>query len=275
MKLGDAKIGNLSQGTIFTCAKAERYSEQAVHGLVITARCDIAQDKFPVLNYVPIVALDDWLMVDGFDIVRERAERESRGKLKGFLKSQGLAESILIAQSLSDLYTCLLPTLKKKEPDQLKSIISQIELSTTDFKENLSGFFKEFDQIKCTVIEELIHHKINGYYFLPNVYIDENRSGYVILLREATFVPRKIASLIAHGVDLQTLKANETPNVLNCLNFSIDDFAMPISQVPSPEIEHILQSFSMMFGRIGLADPDPLLVSELRVRVPAKARAAK
>lgn len=275
MKLGDAKIGNLSQGTIFTCAKAERYSEQAVHGLVITARCDIAQDKFPVLNYVPIVTLDDWLMVDGFDIIRERAERESRGKLKGFLRSQGLAESILIAQSLHDLYTYLLPTLKKKEPDQLKAIISQVDLSTIKFESNLPGFFADFDHIKCAVIEELIHHKLNGYYFLPNIYINETKRGYVVLLREATFVPRIVAPLIAHGVDLPTLKASKTPNVLNCLNFSIDDFAMPISQVPSPEIEHILQSFSMMFGRIGLADPDPLLVSELRIRVPDKARATK
>lgn len=275
MKLGDAKIGNLSQGTIFTCAKAERYSEQVVHGLVITARCDIAQDKFPVLNYVPVVTLDNWLMVDGFDIIRERAERESRGKLRGFLKTQGLAESILIAQSLHDIYDSLLPTLKKKEPDQLKAIIAQIELSTINHRTKISEFFSEFDHIKCTLIEELIHHKVNGYYFLPNVYIDESKRGYVVLLREATFVPREVAPLIAHGVDLPTLKASETPNILNCLNFSIDDFAMPISQVPSPEIEHILQSFSMMFGRIGLADPDPLLVSELRARVPDRARAAR
>ncbi|MBS1165380.1 MAG: hypothetical protein H6R00_1405 [Proteobacteria bacterium] len=275
MKLSDAKMGTLSQGTIFTCAKAERYCDQVVYGLVITARCDIAQEKFPVLNYVPVVTLDDWLMVDGLDLIRERAEKESYGKLKGFLKAHDVAESILISQTLRDLSSSIFSGLKEKEKQQFESIITQIELSTTGCIPNISKFFEEFERTKVSLIEDLIHHKVTGYYFLPGVYTSDPKRGFVVLLREASFVPRDIAPLIANGADLATLKTSKTPNAVNCLNFSIDDFAMPISQIPSPEIEHILQSFSMMFGRIGLADPDPLLISELRNRIPEKARAAR
>jgi hypothetical protein len=48
-------LGLLSQGTIFSCASAEDYPDCLVHGLVITARCDIAQSKVPIFNYLPVV----------------------------------------------------------------------------------------------------------------------------------------------------------------------------------------------------------------------------
>ena len=55
------KLGFLTQGTLFTCAAAEDYGGCNVHGLVITARCDVAQNKAAVFNYLPVVSLDDWV----------------------------------------------------------------------------------------------------------------------------------------------------------------------------------------------------------------------
>lgn len=275
MKLSEARIGKLDQGSIFTCARAERYRDQPVYGLVITARCDIDQEKFPVLNYIPIVTLDDWLMIDGLDIIRERAEKESYGKIRGFLKSKEVSESVLISQSLRSLASTTFSDLKAKDKTKFEELVTLFELATEGYASNAWTFFSAFDNLKSAVIEELVRHKLAGYYFLPCVYPNDQCHGYVALLREATFVPRNLASFIARGVDKHTIESDHLAGTSNCLNFTVDDFSMPISQIPSPEIEHILQSFSMMFGRIGLDDPDPGLINDLRTRVPERARAAQ
>ncbi|TBG25392.1 hypothetical protein ELG79_09065 [Rhizobium leguminosarum] len=275
MKLTDARIGKLDQGTIFTCARAERYRNQHVYGLVITARCDIDQAKFPVLNYIPVVTLDDWLMVDGLDIIRDRAEKEALGKIRNFLKAQSVAESVLISQSLRELLSTTFADLKKKEREKFEDLIGDYDLASSGFSMDHAGFFARFESLKSGVIDELIKHKVGGYYFLPSVYPGEARDGYVALLREATFVPRNLAMLIAEGLEQSRFEKDAALSTTNCLSFSRDDFAMPISQIPSPEIEHLLQSFSLMFGRIGLDDPDPELVSVLRQRIPNRAGVTK
>lgn len=96
-------LGRLTQGCLFTCARAENYGHCRVYGLVITARCDVEQDKYPILNYLPVVSLDDWLLVDGFDILHARLDAEADGGLKGCMKEGGVAESILFSMSPSDI----------------------------------------------------------------------------------------------------------------------------------------------------------------------------
>ena len=38
---------------------------------------------------------------------------------------------------------------------------------------------------------------------------------------------------------------------------------MPIIQIGSPTIEHVLQSFSNLFGRIGVADPVTEIIDQI------------
>jgi hypothetical protein len=54
-----AIVGKITQGTIFNCAAAFRYPGKQVFGLAITARCDVAQEKYHLLNYVPVISLRD------------------------------------------------------------------------------------------------------------------------------------------------------------------------------------------------------------------------
>src|SRR4051812_2826386 len=103
------KLGSLTQGTIFSCARAEDYDGCRVHGLVITARCDIAQSKVPVFNYLPIVTLDDWIHRDGRSILCDRLRRSVIGQMKRVLRSCGHAESILQTELPRAILTALFP----------------------------------------------------------------------------------------------------------------------------------------------------------------------
>ena len=68
-----------------------------MHGLAITARCDFAQRKFPVLNYVPVVELHDWVRRDGLDILVDQELNDQRGQLVRMLKQAQVSEALLQA----------------------------------------------------------------------------------------------------------------------------------------------------------------------------------
>ena len=120
-------------------------------------------------------------------------------------------------------------------------------------------------RLKDTLIRELVHQRLAGYYFLDRVEPDGNDSGYVVLLREIRLMPRQIARSITEGIDysLYTSLCAAEPRCRTSLYVGSDDFSMPVGVIASPFLEHLMQAFAMLFGRIGLPDPDPTYLSGL------------
>jgi len=264
-------LGQLGQGALFTCARAERYPHCEVSGIVLTARCDIEQDKFNVLNYAPVVRLDDWLAVDGYDICVSRASADFIGRVSKALKSVELPESLLHSQNLSSILEAVIrdpdapKNIRKTESAfvelvRIESILSKCSTGTAysnpDFHEHFGG------QVR-SVIKELMNHKLSGYYYLPAVDASSGQEGFVALLREVTYLPRALASLIAKGVSQDDVVLQAMPNWTLYLDFEMNPFAMPIGELASPHVEHLLQTFSYLFGRIGLPDPDKDIVERM------------
>lgn len=93
--LSSAPMGEITQGTIFSCARSEAYPRAECYGIVITAQCDIEQDKFPVLNYLPIIPLKDWLCRDGIALLKERILADKYGSYKNAAQESGIPESVI------------------------------------------------------------------------------------------------------------------------------------------------------------------------------------
>src|SRR5690349_14401574 len=116
MVVKEPLLGQLNQGSIFSCARAERYYGCSVVGVVLTARCDLAQDKFHVLNYAPAVTLADWLQNDGYDLIASRAAADNTARIESALKTIDLPPSILNSQtpaSILDTYVRAPNAIKK------------------------------------------------------------------------------------------------------------------------------------------------------------------
>jgi hypothetical protein len=273
MKILRPLLGRLTQGSIFSCASAEGYAGCEVYGFVITARCDVEQDKFPILNYVPIVKLDDWLDREGFDILSSRLRADLEGAISALLSQCKIAINILESQSLRDIESAFFSepyTSKeiKSAKDRFSGLIArnelidQIELNRL----NQSGKLYEInDKSASALLKELIQHKITGYYFLPSVYDQGDDAGYVINLREVRHLTRVAAQKLANG-----LEASDGADIAaeNGLSFELDTLAMPIGELSSPAVEHVLQTFSTLFGRIGLDDPSREYVDQICARRP-------
>jgi hypothetical protein len=278
MKIRRPILGSLTQGVIFSCALAEKYRSKEVHGLIVTARCDLEQEKYPTLNYLPIVTLDDWLEVDGYDIIFSRATKDCEGSCDRCLKEAEIAPSILMSLTLAQVWANFFenPGITKKAQAvkvRFQEIVTRLELLRKESRtpEDMKLFWNYWDGMRKSIIKDLALHKLLGYYFLPSILEDGPRIGYVILLREMRAIPSSVARLIANGVEKDHSALSALVDSNSYLSFETDNFSMPIGELPSPEIEHILQCFSFLFGRIGVEDIDKEYLLEICNRQPKAA----
>jgi hypothetical protein len=267
-------LSQLTQGTVFTCAVAEEYEGCATYGLIITARCDVEQDKVRAYNYLPVVPLKDWLARDGKLIIAERLMADAQSRLKNALKENGYSPNILETESPRNVLETLFPAKSSSKENKardrfMKSCdlydLATLGLSTIPDERACSRMATANPGLRDAVVKELVHHKLNGYYFLDRVEPNGVNAGHVALLREIRLIPRRVAKAVTEGIDVQQYKAlcASEPRCQTSVNVPTGGFSMPVGLIASPFLEHLMQSFAMLFGRIGLPDPDLGYVSGL------------
>ncbi|WP_140868278.1 hypothetical protein [Myxococcus xanthus] len=260
----------LTQGSIFSCAQAEDYEHCFVHGLVITARCDISHDKAAVFNYLPVVRFDDWLHRDLLSIMVARCEADVRQQFKDTLKAVGLSERITLTHTPQEILGSLFSDQSKSAQRKAHEHVRRLELIEHAKKSKpvdiaIVKLAAEFEKIKDRIVRETVHQQLSGYYFLPQIEPNEQQVGYVVLMREVRHISRELATRIAYGIDKAQYAEMQACKITPAdeLSMGLDDFSYCLGRLDSPVIEHLMQSFSLLFGRIGLPDPDADIVAQI------------
>ena len=263
-------LGRLNQGVVFSCAQAEGYEPYSVYGLTITARCDIAQDKAEMYSYISVVDLRAWWHVDGLRILCNRARREQLGNLRAALVQAGHSPSIADTESPSRILQVLFPNSNgvssKKGAGRISTIVKSIERidnwrHSGGTLDSVRAACTTFAGLRRALMSELVSQRLLGFYFLSQIEFDGADAGYVVCLRDVRHISRDVAAQVGCGLPKPR---GETPREIDtCLSFAHEDFAMPIGTLPSPLLEHLMQTFSLLFGRIGLADLPDSYVSGL------------
>lgn len=272
--LRNPTYGEITQGTVFCCAYAPRYQDCAVYGLTITSRCDVAQGKYPILNYLPIVSLSDWLRQDGLDILLSHESNEQFSRLKRTLHHVGVSSTLLESISLNEIADVHFPLetgkrTQKKTSKEFRVHISLMEefdslIRSSTRNEQFLWFRKKRPSSVKQLISRLSRHNVLGHYFLEALYPDTTDfTGYVCLLREVTTLSKKIADELGRGLSFDQYNKFQPSEKFSPLVFDHEELAMPIVEIGSPTIEHILQSFSYLFGRIGIPDPVENVVQDI------------
>lgn len=97
---------SLTQGTIITGVRSDKYSNIRCNGVVISARCDLANCKISKIYYLIAVPSDDWLLSDeGFNIVLSQRQNDLEDKLQTKLGGSGLDWSTLKSFSVEEFST--------------------------------------------------------------------------------------------------------------------------------------------------------------------------
>jgi hypothetical protein len=208
------------------------------------------------------VSFRDWLEVDGYDLILSRVASDIESRLESALKSLGLPLSVLYSQTPKSIISNYIKAdgadkrTKALEPKfvDLQSRLDALSRCSSNRSTVSADLISEYDGIVRNCIKELMQHRMTGYYFLPNIVPDEPETGFVVLLREVTHLPRQLARLIAAGVDMTDQAFVDNKSWLAYVDFVSESFAMPIGEIKSPQIEHLMQTFAQLFGRIGLPD---------------------
>ena len=266
------KADQFTQGTIFSCGYAEGYEGVAIYGLVITARCDAAQDKAPIYSFVPVVALKDWIMRDGAQKILARAILDQNNTRKNILLGINLSTSILKTKTPDEIVAGhLLPRVasdKCFEPklNQFKNCSTFIQESTDALAKRdqpaLLALIKRSTKHLDAIVKELAGNRLLGHYLLrsmPRIY-DDNGADHVALLREIHHIPSSLSKKITGGISKDDCTYNSKAE-LKCPCFTAeDDYCAPVARLKSPWMEHLMQSLTLLFSRIGVEDIDALSV---------------
>lgn len=267
--------GEFVQGTIFTCGLSDSYPDVPALGVLITARCDTAQDKAAVYNYVPLIPIEAWIAKDGLELVAKRALANEMGTLRRALTDVGMAPSILEFVALDDILVEMKVGSSKQEKaaanrfEQACVGVRKASLMLEDTGRALGDVFAFLDAnegLYKSVVRELMTNALSEFHYVERTEPGEVTRGYVVLMREIRFISSALGKQIAVGLgaaEFELMRPTFSPG-LNHIRFSTEhDFAMPLSCIASPFIELIMQRFANLFSRIGVVDVTAERITEV------------
>jgi hypothetical protein len=207
-------------------------------------------------------------------IIAERLMADAQGRLKNGLKENGYSPNILETESPRNVLETLFPAKSSPKENKVRDRfikscdlydLAALGLSTIPDDSVCSRMATANPGLRDAVVKELVHQTLSGYYFLDRVEPNGDDAGHVALLREVRLIPRRVAKAVTEGIDALQYKAlcASEPRCQTSVHVPTGGFSMPVGLIASPFLEHLMQSFAMLFGRIGLPDPDLSYVSGL------------
>ncbi len=240
--------------------EAHAYESVRTFGVIVTARCDFAQEKADIINYVPVVPIRDWFDHDGWQ--RPTAQEEAE------ITSQLLSEStkclkrtevtqIEIETSIADYggqaTISFIAESGGRPTEKARILAERLEVLRQSAEKK-----KRPPTIKAKIVKGLLKdlqaHRLTDLYYLPLHFLggDESVCVHVALLRQ--FYAIRASSLIpvsgVGGVRLNNADEGFRPPISDH-----DDLPFGrVARMKSPYTEHFLQRATLLFARIGVND---------------------
>lgn len=270
---------SLTQGTIITGVRSDKYPDTRCNGIVISARCDLENCKISKIYYLIAIPSDDWLLSnEGFDVVLSQRRNELENTVQTRLTGSGLDWSSLKNFSVEDFSTVIHDgeVGLKKGADRVLECFRTFKQYTSEClaqEEKKSILHDEMKSVSETLLKIANGQMMHFIYVPENAYIKNGSidKGLIIDLQELEYISIHDAERLAnYEMDIQSkeLSEEEKQYYNNCF-FLLDSpsYAMPEYDIDSPWIEHIMQRFSNAFIRIGVEGPQKKDVQAMVNRV--------
>lgn len=270
---------SLTQGTIITGVRSDKYSNIRCNGVVISARCDLANCKISKIYYLIAVPSDDWLLSDeGFNIVLSQRQNDLEDKLQTKLGGSGLDWSTLKSFSVEEFSTVIhdQEVGLKKDTDKALEVFRTFKNYTSKYLElgDKKAILQNESKSVASSLLKIANGQMMHYIYVPeNAYIKDGSidRGLIIDLQELEYISiRDAERLVNCEIDIQSKDLSEVDKQRynNCF-FLMDwpGYAMAEYDIASPWTEYIMQRFSNAFIRIGVDGPQKEDVQSMVSRV--------
>lgn len=270
---------SLTQGTIITGVRSDKYSNIRCNGVVISARCDLANCKISKIYYLIAVPSDDWLLSDeGFNIVLSQRQNDLEDKLQTKLGGSGLDWSTLKSFSVEEFSTVIhdQEVGLKKDTDKVLEVFRTFKNYTSKYLElgDKKAILQNESKSVASSLLKIANGQMMHYIYVPeNAYIKDGSidRGLIIDLQELEYISiRDAERLVNCEIDIQSKDLSEVDKQRynNCF-FLMDwpGYAMAEYDIASPWTKYIMQRFSNAFIRIGVDGPQKEDVQSMVSRV--------
>ena len=263
-------LKHVDQGTIYYGFRSEKYPEVPCYSVIISARCDIANEKISKLYYLTAVDAHEWFCTaNGFFCAFDSHIASCRQNLKEKVESYGINTEVL--EKFDEQNAKIVLTSHLQGKDLQKALVeydSLYSLIRPDMDYNARKIMlRDFDQKKkkniiSNFLYDISSGRKNHYHFIPRLaYSDtiEKTKGLIVDLQEIGILSLDEAKLIdSPGIDYQALLSN--PRIKRkSKEFSErfwleteEDYVYKEGQLQSPWCELLLQRFAMDFIRVGV-----------------------
>lgn len=258
---------SLTQGTIITGIRSDKYLDTRCHGIVISARCDLENCKISKIYYLIAIPSDDWLLSnEGFDVVLSQRRNELENTVQTILSNNRLDWPTLKNFSIEDFSTVIRDAevgIKKGANKVIDSfrIFKRYSSECLKQEEKKAILHDENKNVSDTLLK-IANGQMMHYIYVPETAYIENGNldrGLIIDLQELEYISISDAERLAnYEIDTQNKElSEEEKQYYNNRFFLLDQpgYAMPECDINSPWIEYIMQRFSNAFIRIGVDGP--------------------
>ncbi|MRL74692.1 hypothetical protein GJJ17_21770 [Klebsiella pneumoniae] len=246
----------LTQGTIFNCAYSASYPNNETLGLVITARCDIAnKEKVKFYNYIPAVPFSIWRDKELQPIVKKQVFKNLKKQFRELLEKASFSELNVTTYGYHRIYAVIKEKnlLNNRELTRLDSLQTKINcLDENSAYEKIIIHFRD----ECEkALKDIIENKNPDYFFIDNV---DGYNSVIVNLREIYELNISLAKKIPNGIELDNGENYAGLNI-NVTN----KFCSIVGQLKSPFIELLMQRFTNNFVRVGVANHHSKLLTTI------------
>ncbi|PMN52657.1 hypothetical protein BCT31_13885 [Vibrio lentus] len=229
-----------TQGSIF---EGLNLNQDHSHGIVVTARCDIANGKARNILCLPVYKADDWIKNQGNEIIYRKLENRLENKLKTEFSKFKISIELLSTYPITSIKGVIDNNKGKKSTEDVYKLLDMYEKKTCDYS------LKFVSDERKSLISSIIKNQEASIYFLEQIELDKVLEPYIIDLSDPVSIPFPIALKLLRGINQKSID-NTISQYLTVYKSEISY----ISELRSPYIEHLLQKFSTFYSRIGTED---------------------
>ena len=261
-----------TQGSILYGLRSQYYDGIKCYGVIITARCEIAQNKSKIIHLLSAISLHDWVCTELFSrAFNDYLHNDILGPINQWARESGLDFDTLLAFGPEKVLINIKADekLKKRNFDKLEQSVHKwkawSELTEhCSIKDRIKLLNGDLSKRKSAILKDLLCERFpNEFCFLPHkAKIGQNEimtDGIVVNLKDIIQISlEEIETIAKNGFDYAEISKQENGNLeLQRLNSKYflecsSDFVIFDGRIASPWIEHLLQNFSSAFARIGI-----------------------
>ena len=252
----------ITQGSVISGVRSDKYEKTNCYAIVINARCDLAQDKINKVYYIIAIPLNDWIFTSyGYQTIFCKKAKDVSGRIKSNVSGGGLSWEDLKDFSIDDFDTVISSSdLKNDKKEQAKIDFREYKHLTSEraTRNDILNAIKTHKKDINIFLGEMSNGKNANFLLLPESALKGGSlsRGIVVDLRELDYFNMpQIDSLVKDKIDSHNIKLTQDEKELYNKRFFVLEepgYSTILDEVSSPWIEFIVQRFVNAFIRVGV-----------------------